>query len=732
MVNGSVDTSPGPAPVAAAPDIGLQPPLQTLSRRVSDRLHALKDGDTFVVADAFGDIIGQGDGVFHNDTRVLSRWRLVVGNQRPSLLSAAISHDNVFFAAHMTNRPLPPLGGRPIPEGVIHLERTRFLQTDGVYERLRLVNFSERDATIPIRFEFDADFRDMFEVRGTSRTVRGQLLEPQLGHDHVVFRYMGLDGIMRTTTVALSGDPSMLPPGSAEFSVSLGPYRAGEILVAVRVDGSPSPPQRSDYRRCAAQARWTMRARIRRGATPRSSSQVYNEWLQKSRADIALLTSDLPTGPYPYAGIPWFSAAFGRDAIITAMQTLWLDSGLARGVLSFLAQHQATQTSSFEDSAPGKIMHETRKGEMTATRELPFGRYYGSVDTTPLFIMLAGAYAVRTGDTSFIGQLWPSLLAAMSWIENMADRHPAKFIAYERGEASGLVNQGWKDSENSIFHADGSFPEGPIALVEVQGYAYAAYSVMAELARTHADEASSRRWRQRSIDLRSAVERHFWMPEHQFYGIALDGSGKLCRVKASNVGHLLATGLPNATRARHCARWLLSHGFDSGWGVRTLCHGEAHFNPMSYHNGSVWPHDTALCASGLARYGERDGTARLSSHIFEAAVRFGMRLPELYCGFPRAAGQPPIEYPVACLPQAWAAGSAFMLLQACLGLAIDGARSRIFISQPRLPTGVEHLRIENLAVGDHSVGLQFHRVADSVTASCDGERCEEVELLVRL
>jgi glycogen debranching enzyme len=454
--------------------------------------------------------------------------------------------------------------------------------------------------------------------------------------------------------------------------------------------------------------------------------------MDKSRADLALLTTELPTGPYPYAGIPWFSTPFGRDAIVTALQMLWLDPSLARGVLSFLAVNQARETSRFRSSAPGKIMHETRKGEMTALRELPFGQYYGGVDTTPLFVMLAGAYAERTGDLDFIEGLWPALEAAMAWIAEESAHSRDGFLTYANSGSTGLTNQGWKDSSDSVFHADGRFADAPIALVEVQGYVFAALRAMAALATRRGDAGAAERWLQQSETLRGAVERRFWMEDIGFYALALDGEGRPCEVRASNPGHLLFTGLPSDERAAKVARHLLSANFDSGWGVRTLAVGEARFNPMSYHNGSVWPHDTALCAAGLGRYGMRQGAVRLMSELFEAASQFGMRMPELYCGFQRIAGEPPVAYPVACLPQAWSAGAVFMVLQACLGFTIDGWRGEIHVDRPRLPVEINRLSLCGLPIGKARVDLVFQRMGDRVVAFPDGREQDAVRVLARV
>jgi glycogen debranching enzyme len=699
--------------------------------RVPLHLFVLKSDDTFVVADAFGDILGEGDGLFRDDTRVLSRFRLTLGGKAPSLLGARIGQDNVLFTANLANHPLPPLGGEPTPEGVIHVERARLLWEARLYERLRLTNFAERPAVVPLGLSFAADFRDMFEVRGTKRRARGDQLPTEVTADTVLLRYRGLDGMVRASALAFSERPHRLEAGGAVFLVRLDPGARREIYVEVAGDTATAAPSRVRFRAAMARARFAMRAARRRGATIRTTGRLFNEWMGKSRADLALLTTELPTGPYPYAGIPWFSTPFGRDAIVTALQMLWLDPSLARGVLTFLALHQATETSPFQDAAPGKIMHETRKGEMAGLRELPFGRYYGGVDTTPLFVMLAGAYAARTGDLALVGELWPALRAAVGWIEGARAENADGFVAYARGAATGLANQGWKDSHDSVFHADGTDAVGPIALVEVQGYAYAAFGAVAELAERRGEPEQAAHWRARGEALRAAVEARFWVEEQGYYALALDGEGRPCRVRASNAGHLLFAGLPTRERAGHVAAQLLAPPFNSGWGIRTLATGQARFNPMSYHNGSVWPHDTALCVAGLSRYGEREGVVRLVSGLFEAAVGgFDMRLPELFCGFGRSAGAAPIAYPVACLPQAWSSGAVFMVLQACLGLRIDGWGGTVHVDRPRLPIGIDRLTIRRLVVGGATVDLTFQRVGDRVAVFPEGRDPSPVPLLL--
>ncbi|TIP14281.1 amylo-alpha-1,6-glucosidase [Mesorhizobium sp.] len=702
--------------------------LDATAPREPHRLFALKQGDCFAVADAYGDIRGTGDGFFRDDTRVLSEFRLAVGGRQTSLLGASLSQDNVLFTSNLTNLPMQSVRGQDIPQGAIHIERTRLLWQDRLFERITLSNYSQEHSTIRVSLHFAADFRDMFEVRGSTRPKRGMAHAAVTDTTSVLFRYDGLDGLARISAISFSQAPDHLMTDRADFLIAV-TKRSSKVLYVEVGSEVAEAPNRDRFRAAAARARFGMRAKRRHGATTHSSGRVFNDWIERARADVALLTTELATGPYPYAGIPWFSTAFGRDGVISALQMLWLNPGLARGVLAFLAQHQATETLPFSDSQPGKIMHETRKGEMAALRELPFGRYYGGVDTTPLYIHLACAFADRTGDMAFIDSLWQSLCAAAEWTEEAS--RATGFVTYQRAAESGLTNQGWKDSIDSVFHADGRIPKGPIALVEVQGYVFAAFRGLAALARRRGEDDRADHWDSRAEAMRAAVERHFWLDDLGFYALAIDGAGEPCKVRASNVGHLLYVGLPDPVRAKMVADQLLSASFHSGWGLRTLADDAVFFNPMSYHNGSIWPHDTAMCGAGLARYGERESVVRLMNSTFESAVHFNMRLPELFCGFTRAPGEAPIAYPVACLPQAWSAGSAFMLMQACLGMEIDGWDSEIRVARPRLPIGIDTLTLRHLRVGATVVDLNFQRVGDRVVAFLSDRHEGLVPLIVR-
>ncbi|MEP6966673.1 MAG: glycogen debranching N-terminal domain-containing protein [Pseudomonadota bacterium] len=691
--------------------IDLEPDETVLTGDLGELL-SIKDADSFLVADAWGDIRGGVDGLFDDDTRLLSRFRLLIGDKRPSKLSFGLSPDNAVFTFNGANLALPPVGERATPRGVIHVERKRCLHGGHLFERLRLTNFGLDEVMLPIAFEYAADFRDMFEVRGIGRAARGVVRAPRLNGRSVVFAYDGLDGVRRDAIVAFSEPPWRMTSSRADFMFAVAPRRRMDLYV----EAGPSDnerPGRPRFVAAIARARAMAREVKDRGARVSAADGAFGAWLEQSRADVAVLTTDLPTGPYPYAGIPWFSTPFGRDGIITAWQMLWLDPSLARGVLSYLAARQSTRVCAFDDSTPGKIMHETRRGEMAALKEIPFGLYYGGVDTTPLFVALAGAYLERTGDTGLIRGIWPALIAAIAWLDDYGDSNRDGLIDYARAADSGLSNQGWKDSVDSIFHDDGRFAAGPIALVEVQGYAFAAWRAMAAMA-TRLGESGAEGWLARAETMRAAVEARFWLEDRGYYAVAIDGAGEVCGPQTSNPGHLLFVGLPSADRAAKVIKRLLSARFDSGWGIRTVATGMARYNPMSYHNGSIWPHDTAIAVFGMARYGERAGAAKVLLDLFAAAKHFEMRMPELLCGFGRQPDEPPIAYPVACMPQAWAAGATFMLLQACLGLTIDAARREVRLTRPTLPRGVDQLSLTGLAVGGGTVDVHFQRSGDKI------------------
>ena len=485
-----------------------------------------------------------------------------------------------------------------------------------------------------------------------------------------------------------------------------------QLTVEVQNTRRPAPVR---YERAFRKASLALARARERGCSIHTSNEQFNDWLNRSAADLHMLITDTSEGPYPYAGVPWYSTAFGRDGIITALEYLWLDPTVAQGVLSYLARTQADEESAERDAEPGKILHETRQGEMAALGEIPFARYYGSVDATPLFLVLAGAYYERTGDRPFIQRIWPNIERALGWIDRCGDLDGDGFVEYLSHSPRGLLNHGWRDSSDAVFHADGRIAQGAIALCEIQGYVYAGKQAVARLATALGDGVRGAALRQEAERLRSRFEEVFWCEELGSYVLALDGQKRQCQVRVSNVGHLLFAGIVSDDRARRIAEVLLSEDYYSGWGIRTVAMSEMRYNPMSYHNGSVWPHDNALIAQGFARYGLKDETVRLLTALFDASLFVELhRLPELYCGFARRPGEGPTLYPVACMPQAWAAASPYLLLQSCLGLTIDGTEHRVCFMRPILPQFLETVWINDLRVGAAAVDLQIVRHGDDV------------------
>src|SRR6476646_603204 len=521
------------------------------------RTRILKHGDTFAVLNHFGDIAGGSgspDGLYHDDTRHLSQLELYLNGDRPLLLSANPGEDNALLTVDLANPDMTDLDGREMYRERIYINRRQFVWEDAYNELVLVRNFDVEPHVITLSLRFAADFVDVFEVRGQRRAKRGRRSAERLSGEAVVLRYWGLDGIERDTHLRFEPAPARLDTSSAQFILKL---KGGEgTRIVLRVDcGAPTKEKWGVRRYYGAlrAARHASRQASARAASLESSNAVFNELARRSAADLYMLMTETPQGPYPFAGIPWFSTVFGRDGIITALLMLWTEPTIAKGVLSYLAAEQATSVDRERDAEPGKILHEMRKGEMARLGEVPFARYYGSVDATPLFVMLAGEYFARTADLATIRELWPHITAALRWIDSYGDRDHDGFVEYDRQSTTGLANQGWKDSGDAIFHADGELAEGPIALCEVQCYVYAAKRHAARLANALGDTALSAQLDAAAETLRRNFEAAFWCEELSTYAIARDGAKRPCRVITSNAGHALLTGIAAPDRAARVA-----------------------------------------------------------------------------------------------------------------------------------------------------------------------------------
>ena len=674
------------------------------SARADDRARVLKHGDTFALFDHYGDVRrGAEQGLFHKGTRYLSQEDLRINSVRPLLLNSSVREDNSLFAIDLTNPDLTSDHKVAIARGSVHLFRGKTLWQGVCYEHLRLTNYGQSHVEITLTFELDADFADIFEVRGWERKKRGDLLPVICEDNSMILSYRGIDEVTRRTVIGFSRAPDEFKERRAAFRVSLSPHETDELTLTFACDESTAILRYDDALHAHESS---ARRMLESGALIHTTSERFNAWLARSRADLHMLITETAHGPYPYAGVPWFSTAFGRDGIITALEYLWVDPSVAEGVLTFLAAHQAAAENHAQDSQPGKILHETREGELANLNEIPFGRYYGSVDSTPLFVMLAGAYFERTQDRELVGRLWPNIERALEWLDRHGDADGDGFVEYFRMSETGLAQQGWKDSEDSIFHADGALAHGPIALVEVQAYVYAAKLAAAGIAQMLGLEQKCRELRTQARKLKDDFNRAFWLEDLGTFAIALDGDKNRCRVASSNAGHALFCGIAREDYARRTAESLLADSAFSGWGVRTIGGYERGYNPMSYHNGSVWPHDNALVAMGLARYGFKDQAEKILSAMFDASKFIELnRLPELMCGFSRRSNAGPTLYPVACSPQAWAAAAAFYLLQASLGLTFK--EGNIELHRPMLPLFLDRIEIKNLRVVSGELDLEI-------------------------
>lgn len=681
---------------------------------LEEQARVLKSGEMFAIFNQDGHISPFGfenQGLYFQGTRFLSRLVFHIAGRHPLLLSSSVKEENELMVVDFTNPDFSGPNQEFNPKGRIHLLRSCFLKEPSYYEWICVSNYGLSDISLNFGLEFDADYRDIFESRGITRKHRGHLREPRFGKNSVELGYQGLDHKQRLTKVSFEPGPLSVKKNRADFLVRLGPNQHKDIFIRVDCQNEKRQKIVEGFDQAHEELKHSCRRLKHDLCSVDTSNEQFNHWLSRSTDDIFMMLTRADDIFYPYAGIPWFSTVFGRDGLISALETLWNYPRISHGVLLYLSRNQSRDFDERHDAEPGKILHEVRQGEMANLGEIPFGRYYGSVDSTPLFLILAGRYYQRTGDMGLIRRIWPSLVSALNWINTCGDLDGDGFVEYDRKAIGGLSQQGWKDSGDSIFHKDGGLADPPIALCEVQGYVHEAKNQMSRLAFAMRERELGRRLLQEADQLKKSFLEKFWVAHMDYPAIALDARKNPCEVFSSNAGQCLFSGIVSRTQASRIRDRLMEERFFTGWGIRTLAKGEMRFNPMSYHNGSVWPHDNALIAWGLDRFGYKEEVLRITKGLFDASMTMDLnRLPELFCGFSRRSSQGPTLYPVACNPQTWSSAAAFLLLQSCLGLQIDALENKIYFINPVLPDYLQEVRIRNLKVGSSRLDLllEYH------------------------
>lgn len=662
-------------------------------------------------------------GFYLSDTRYLSHWEMTVNGEQLVYLSHETRGQGNACVFSMTNRDIPSLDGKTrIPRDTLLIRRVLTLYRDTIFEHIEFTNYDVLEHLFEIEQHLGTSFDDIFEVRGMNRLERGKLQTPRPIEHGVALEYKGLDGVTRTTLVRNENGiaAAEVYGNSATLTSRLRVPGKGrsELKTLITFDRKPDTELYGDNFQTITVSEHlksieAARADSYLGSLKMSSDHAtFDRCMKTACADVEMLTTLEPSLGlvYPYAGIPWFSAPFGRDGIITAYQTLPFFPKLAKGVLDYVFRTIGTKIDAFTDEEPGKIFHELRRGEMANLKEVPYIPYYGSIDGTPLSLILLGEYVSWTRDTASLREWWPYARKAVEWMDRYGDSDQDGFIEYIKKSPTGLDNQGWKDSHNSVMYHDGVLAEPPIQLCEVQGYAYRARLVMAELAMALGDRDYAESLAKRAARLKQEFRAAFWDTAERYVYLARDGRKQPCKVMSSNQGHCLWTRLLDEQDARDVANHLMSARLFSGYGIRTLAADERAFNPLSYHNGSIWPHDNSLIAEGFRFYGMKNHLQTLSDALFDVvASSDDLRLPELFCGFRRRTDEPPVPYEVACRPQAWAAGSVFLVLKSMLGLLMEIDQKELVFQSPLLPREINELSIEGLRVRDTEFSVMVTR-----------------------
>ncbi|HTX68936.1 MAG TPA: glycogen debranching N-terminal domain-containing protein [Thermoleophilia bacterium] len=673
---------------------------------------AIKEGDLFLYSNELGQVPGTENsalGLYYRDTRYLSRYELTIAGRQPVLLSA--SADRGYAATvELTNLEARTADGHVLPQATVHVRRTRFV-ADRLYELLRVQNYHEREVELVLDLHLDSDFADLFEVRGSRRRRRGQRLAPATGEGTLTLSYLGLDEVTRQTVVRFHDRPESIKQGRARFRLRLPPGGRTVLRYDVQVVAPEAPGEAGGEFNARIGALRHEHERWESDATDIfTDNEELNRALRRGQQDLRMLSTVIDGDRVPLAGAPWFVAPFGREMAFVGLETLLLDLRWARAAVSFLARRQGVADNAFREEQPGKIMHELRRGELAAVRAVPHTPYFGSVDATALWLLLVAELAVWTGDLDGFELRTPAIDAALAWIDGPGDLDGDGFIEYERRSRVGLRNQGWRDSQDAVMHADGSPVEGPVALAETQGYVYYAKRRLAAVFGQLGDVERAERLSQDAARLKHAFNERFWMEDQGYYAMALDGQKRQVEAVSSTIGHALWSRIVAEEHIPEVVHRLMAPDMSTGWGIRTLSKEARFYNPVSFYNGSVWPFDTALIANGLKKHGYVQEANRLAWGLVEAAAAHEYaRLPEMYCGFTRHAVDRPVSFPMACSPDSNSAAALFLVLQSMVGIYAQAEENIVYVHNPVLPRWLGEVTLSNLRVGRTTMRLRFRR-----------------------